>query len=280
MVMPARHMWSGLAAAVFITVTATPVRTVAQAPTPSPLAAFGVNEAAARARILQTANEGASFVSAFEAVLERGYDKIAADRRVPATVAAFAWLKTFVSSPAFTASYAKSRDEHKPAGGPTTSVDEEVRQTIAHDVAELEKGKEGLSVLPPATRAAATAEIDKTIANMRSPEYAANLRRMQEAGRTDQASAQVADTAKWEKKWPADPRVYVRTHLETYLADTAAVDFASPTIFVKDDTGATVGILRAGMMSIAFESAHAILLGKPATDAARSFADAWVKELR
>jgi hypothetical protein len=278
----APHRELAIAATTLIAMTLTVVLG-AQAPAPGPLAPFGVTEAAARTKILEAAQKGVSFVSAFEGTLERGYDKVAADRRGPATAAAFAWLKAFVSSPAFTTPDAKARTENKPEGALTMSVDEEVHTKIAHDIAELEASKQNLQKVPglqPADRAAATAEIDKTIANMRSPEYAANLRRMQEAGRTDRDAAQTAQTATWEKKWPADPRGYVRMHLETYLADTAAVDFVTPTIFVKDDAGATVGFLRAGMTSMTRETMYAILIGKPATDAARNFCDGWLKGLK
>ena len=254
--------------------------TIAQAAASSPLAPFGVTEASIRTRILEDLSvAGKGFLAVFQEALLVPYDKIPAERRGPATAAAYSWLKAFVGSSAFATAYAATRNARKPPDAPSSSVDDEVRKQIAESIADLEASKEGLAVLPPADRAKAMANVEKMIADLRSPEYAARLRTMAQASRGDQDANAQKLTGDWQSTWPADPHLYIKAGLQGYLAATANVDFVTPTIFVKNDDGTTAGFLRAGMTSIDRVTLIAVVMGKAAVDAARSVIETWLKEL-
>lgn len=261
-------------------VVGVPVAAQRQTAAPGPLAPFGVTEAAARRAVLGAANGGADAVAAFAYALERGYDRVAADSRPAATTAALTWLKTYLGSPAFAAEYEKSRAEHKPeATAETAAIDEAVRKQIADEIAEIEAGRTGGDILPPKDRAGYNATIDGMIAERRKPEYGAMRKRAMELERGAKAESDAQASKRWTTLWPATPAAYTRTHLEHFLAATADVDFDSPVFFVKDG-GRTVGFLRPGLTDISREHAHAILIGRAATSAARAVVESWLKELR
>jgi hypothetical protein len=100
-----------------------------------------------------------------------------------------------------------------------------------------------------------------------------------ELERGARAESDAQASKRWATQWPATPAAYTRAHLEHFLAATADVDFDSPVFFVKDG-GRTVGFLRPGLTDISREHAHAILIGRAATSAARAVVESWLKELR
>jgi hypothetical protein len=268
---------AGLAAVLALSAPAVAQR---QTAAPAPLAPFGVTEAAARRAVLAAANDGADAVAAFAKALERGYDRVAAASRASATIAALTWLKTYLASAAFAAEYQKVRAERKPEGtGDTASIDEAVRKQIADEIAEIEAGRTGAEFLPPKDRAGYNATIDGMIAERRKPEYVAMRKRAMEIERGAHAEDFAKASNQWTTRWPATPAAYTRAHLEHFLAATSNVDFDSPTFFVKDGTR-TVGFLRPGLTDISWDHAHAILIGRGATSAARAMVESWLKELQ
>jgi hypothetical protein len=187
-----------------------------------------------------------------------------------------------VTSPAFTRAYAQFREERKPAGGAvsTDSVEVEAQKEISALIAELEEIKRGIpDTLPPATRAEAIKNIDDQIARYRDPETLRGIRMAVEGLRAITSADNTTAAADFAENWPADPKVYVRKHLERFMTVTASVDYSLAAIWVKNPAGKTVGFLSPGLEEMAWETMYSIAAGKEAVDAARAFVSVWLKEL-
>lgn len=253
-----------------------------QARTPSvPLAPFGVTEATVRTQLLNSVSGGGEISNRLLVMIEEGYQRIPVAMRGLATAAAFAWARSYVSSPAFTTAYAQYREEHKPQGAPvsTGSVDEEIQKEVAALVAQLEASKKALDILDPATREKAIKNVDDQIAQYKSPENQRRMRPAVEAQRNARNQDNSKAAAEFAEKWPADPKVYVKKQLERFMTATANVDYSLPQIWVKDPSGTIAGFLSPGLEDISWETLHAIVAGKDAVDAARAAVSAWLKEL-
>jgi hypothetical protein len=258
------------------------VLAAAQAPPASgPFAPFKVSEAAVRTEILKSVSQGGGVSSSLLAMIRDGYDRVPAPLRAAATTAAFAWAKSYVSSPAFAAAYAQYREEHKPAGGAanTDPIDVEVEKEIARLVAELEASKSALGVLDAATRAKVIKSIDDQIAHFKSPASVRAIRVGIEARRASENVDNSRSAADFAAGWPADPKVYVRKQLERFMSATATIDYSLPQIWIKSPSGRTAGFLSPGLDGISWETMHALVAGKDAVDAARAAVSAWLKEL-
>jgi hypothetical protein len=248
---------------------------------PSPLAPFKASEAAVRTEILRSVEGGGEISNQLLVLIREGYDRIPPALRGAATTAAFAWAKSYVSSPAFVTAYAKYRDEHTPdiAAVSSDPIDVEVQKELARLIAELEEIKKGLTVLDSATRAGAVKNLDDQIARYKSPEHVRAMRIGLEAKRGSDTADNTRKAAEFAARWPADPKVYVRKQLERFMTTTEKIDYSLPTFWVKDSAGRTLGFLSPGMQEISTEAMYAIVAGKDAVDAARTAVGAWLKEL-
>jgi hypothetical protein len=247
-------------------------------PATGPLAPFGVSEASVRAELLQCVSGGGAVSNNFLAIVQQGYERVPVPMRAAATTAAFAWAKSYVTSPAFTTAYAKYRDEHKPKGATSTlSIDEEVQKRIAEIVAAYELAKKGLDGLEPATRAKALKNIDDEIARYKSPEMVRPMRMAVAMERTGANAENAKADTDFAADWPADPKVFVRRRLEYFMTATANIDYSLPQIWVRNP-GRTVGFLSPGLEDLPWETMRAIMIGKEAVDAARAAVAAWMKE--
>jgi hypothetical protein len=253
----------------------------AQAPASGPFAPFKVSEAAVRTEILKSVSQGGEVSAGLVAMILEGYDRVPAPLRAAATTAAFAWAKNYVSSPAFAAAYAQYREEHKPAGraASTEAIDVDVQKEIAQLVAQLEASKAALGVLDAATRAKVIANIDDQIARFKSPENVRAIRVGIEARRAGEHADNSRSADDFATKWPADPKVFVRKHLERFMSATATIDYSLAQIWIKGPSGRTAGFLSPGLEDISWDTMHAIVAGKDAVDAARAAVSAWLKEL-
>jgi len=253
-----------------------------QTPANGPLAPFGVSEVAVRSQILEVVDRGLIPGSQIVATVQAGYERVPVAMRGLATTAAFAWAKSFASSPAFASAYAKLREEHRPrAVAAAGSIDEQVSKEIDEQIAAYEQSRKNMSQVPlsPAERAAVMKGIDDALARVKSPEYRKGVRMGLEAttaGKNEDAARAAAEFA---ANWPADPNVYVRKKLDYIMMATAGLDYSLPTFWVKNPAGRTVGFLSPGLESLPWEAGRAIVVGKEGVDAARAAIAAWLREL-
>jgi len=244
------------------------------------LAQLALTEAAARTFVFEemrnpTTTRHAGVVSRGRA----GFLKLPVAARGPAATALFAWAKTYVNTPAFKTAY----DTHRKglagvAREYDLTVDEEVKKEIADQLASVEQTKQVAASVPPADRAGLLAAIKQTETQLRSPEFAAMLRQQKQEER-DRDQAQVGALVKErDAKYPADIQKFFAIRLRDFLAATADVNFAAKTINL---TGGTEGIefLSADDRKRPWQWQEAVIVGREATLAARTAAEAWLKEI-
>jgi hypothetical protein len=252
-----------------------------------PAGPLGVADALAR-KFLVDAVLGDSYrtyksnliVSDFVQTVARAYAKIPAAARGPATTAAFAWARAYLSSPGFAASYAKQREEQRPEGAANVaSVDDQIKKMMDEQSTALAESRKMAASLPEKDRAAFLAKLQEMEAQLKSPERLKILRTALEAERGDKSSRSATAFAEWEARYPANPNAFVREHLQTFLKETANVDYSLAAFMVRGPGGEVLGFLSPGYTGMPWQHIHAIVAGKDAVDAGRMAAAAWLKEL-
>lgn len=190
-----------------------------------PLAPFGVSEAAVQQMLLRVLDGGGTLIQGSQIVdtIQKGYERVPVPMRGQATIAAFAWAKSYLHSPAFASAYAKFREQHRP---PATAADESgssedvAQRRINAYVAELESSKKALDGLAPADRAKGIKFLDDAIANARSPQNVKGMRLAVELERSEHAKSNQESSRDFDARWPADPKAYVRKQLEYFMSMT------------------------------------------------------------
>ena len=219
-------------------------------------------------------------VSDFVLTVARAYGKIPAAARGPATTAAFAWAKSYLSSPAFAAAYAKQREGQRPPGAPTgPSVDDALKKMMDDQLATQAEVRKMAASLPEKDRAAMLANLKDQEARLKSPETQKMWRTMLEIERGERSSGADAAFAQWGTTFPANPNAFVREHLQIFLKETANVDYSLAAFMVRGPGGEVIGFLSPGYTGIPWQHIHAIVAGKDAVDAGRAAAAAWLKEI-
>jgi hypothetical protein len=253
----------------------------------SPAGPLGVADATAR-KFLVDAVLGDAFrtykghfiVSDFVQTVARAYAKIPTAARGPATTAAFAWAKAYLSSPAFAAAYAKQREGQRPEGvANVPSVDDQLKKMMDEQSTALAESRKMAAALPEKDRAAFLAKLKEMEAQLKSPESLKILRTALEAERGEKASRSGTALAEWEARYPANSNAFVRQHLQTFLTETAKVDYSLAAFMVRGPSGEVLGFLSPGYTGIPWQHIHAIVAGKDAVDAGRAAAAAWLKEI-
>jgi hypothetical protein len=188
------------------------------------------------------------------------------------------WTKAYVNSPQFAKDYAAYREQAKPEAGSSAGVDAEVKKRRAERMAELAEAKKAIAEMPAEYRKAAEEGLKATAEAMKeydTPEF----QKMEREQIAEELQASAADDkermARWTAEYPADPKVLVKKRLNEFLKETAGVDHAAQ---VVNKNG------RMRFANAAYEQKSpmwklAYRAGKDATEKARAFAAAWVKEL-
>ena len=186
------------------------------------------------------------------------------------------WTKAYVASPQFAKDYAASREEMKPRPPERKqTVDEELEAARKKRQADWEKTKKDVAQMPAQYRAAAEQALKAAEAGQKqvdTPEF----RNMERQGIVQQRKQQDDDytkgLAKWEKEYPADSKVLLKSRLQQFLRETADVDYAA-----KLNGGRFVDPRYEAKSS---EWKLAFRAGKEPTGKARAFAQSWLTELK
>jgi len=241
---------------------------------------LGVADATARKLLVAAVLSNDGNVGDLVPTVARAYAKIPAAARGAATTAAFAWARSYVTSPAFAAAYAEQREGQRPAGvANVPSVDDELKKMMDEQAAAMVLARKMAESLPEKDRSSFLAKLKEQEAQSKSPERLKILRTALEAERSGNASGSATAFAEWETKYPANPNAFVREHLQRFLKVTANVDYSIPAFFVRGPSGEVLGFLSPGYTGIPWQHVHAIVAGKDALDAGRAAAAAWLKEI-
>lgn len=193
---------------------------------------------------------------------------------------ALTWFKAYTETAMFKSEYAKLRESAKPETPKATGT---VDSELAKQKAERDKGlaemKANLAKMPPDMRK----QMEATIKQMetmyaqqdKDPQMKSMMRQGVEAQRADEDTSYKHRVADFEKKYPADPKVLIAHRLQEFLELSKDVDFSAQ----LKPVGSKMRFVNPAYESKSGNWKLCYRAGKPAVDAARVFATAWLKQL-
>lgn len=210
----------------------------------------------------------------------RAFHRLPRAARGPAATALFAWARAYAGSPAFKTAYEEFRKGAVPASRTPAadSVDTAVKAQIDEILAGIEQIKASAAALPPADRAPLLEQIKAQEAEVRAPQFAAQLRTALETERGERTANDEDARRTAEERYPADPRRIFARHLRAFLDDTADADFSARTISLTGGSDGTE-FVDPGPRQKPVMWQLAVMAGPEATTAARVAAEAWLKEI-
>lgn len=199
--------------------------------------------------------------------------------RAQAVTSAAGWVKAYAATPEFKAQYEKLRQMRKPAARTwTTTPEQELQKADEEQKKQLEESKKALAGLPSETRKAveeglkAAAEMT---AQMNTPEQRKMRLDIIKADRAREAESYETALAKWKQDYPEDPKPVIARRLKEFLALSADVDYNAK--LKKLESASTFE--NPAYQSKSSQWKMCYRAGKEATDAARTAAQTWLKEL-
>lgn len=239
------------------------------------LSLLGITPQAAKQAVHSVINSGV-----YNPGLPAGAFKLMpAGARTEAVAAGVAWLKAYTASAEFKQQYAEIREVHKPAPPEFAGTPEnEVKKADEEQKQAAEESKKALSALPADQRAQieeAMKAAQSAAAQMNTPEtrkMRLDAIKAERAGRTKQYDQELAT---WTRDYPESAAPVIAKRLREFLAVSADVDFGAK---LTSKNGKMVFEnesyeQKPGQWKMCFRA------GKDATAAARTAAQAWLKEL-
>lgn len=193
--------------------------------------------------------------------------------------AGVAWLKSYVASAEFKQRYLQSRDTIKPQAPVFKGTPEdEAKAAAPQDPLKNPDTQKMLAALPPDQRKQVEESLKQmaaVVAQQQTPAAQQQRVQMITAQRANETQAYQKQLATWQQDFPADPHALVIRRVHEFLDMSATVDFTAQTTG-PNHTGSFV--------NPAYESKPAqwklcFRAGKDATTAARTAAQAWLKDL-
>lgn len=208
--------------------------------------------------------------------------KIAAGERVALTHDIMSYAKSYVATPEFQQAYQQAREQQKPVPPPAPKTKEEVQAervaTLEKSIADTEKSMKNLSTEMQEPMKEVIRMFNEQLEDFKNPESEMLNYMVESEKYNHQAATETyrSNLAAWEKNYPGNYKMMVRTRLETFLAATADVDFNAT---LREEYGLKK------FANVAYEKKPdewkmAYRAGKPVVDAAREFASQWLKELQ
>ena len=211
----------------------------------------------------------------------KAFKSAAPAARAQLVTGALTWFKAFTQTAAFKTEYAKLRDAAKPSGPKQSGT---VDAELAKQKAERDKGladmKASLAKMTPDMRKQMEATIKQMEAMYaqqdKDPQMKSMMRQSVEMQRTEEDKSNKERLAEYDKKYPANPNQLIARRLQEFLDLSKDVDFNAQ---LKPSYG------KMRFVNPTYESKSTnwklcFRAGKPAVDAGRTFAAAWLKELQ
>jgi hypothetical protein len=213
----------------------------------------------------------------------RGLKSLAVTDRAAVTKDLATFAKQYVQSEAFNKEYQQYRESTKPMAPEPARTKEQIRQEQIQQYQETIKNTEevlkqanpelrkimedGLIQLRGELKKWQDPEFDllKMMAEGEQQKYAHDLNRYKES------------MAQWEQNYPADPRHLVRLRLQEFLEKTKEVDYAAQ---LTDGRNGKKIFANPDYERKPADWKKAYRAGKEATETARTFAQAWLKEIK
>jgi hypothetical protein len=190
-----------------------------------------------------------------------------------------AWLKTYTASADFKQQYARIRETHKPSPPQFEGTPEdEVKKADEEQKQQAEDSKKALASLPADQRAQIEEAIKAAqaiIAQRNTPEMKKIRLDGIRAGRADRTKQYEQEVQNWKRDNPESPAPVIAQRLREFLALSADVDFAAK----LTSSGGTMVFENPAYQAKSSQWKMCYRAGKEATGAARTAAQAWLKEL-
>jgi len=191
------------------------------------------------------------------------------------------WAKTYFASDEFKAAYEKMRTERKPSPPEARgTIDEELAKLKAETEQQIADMKKGLEQLTDEQRKQAEEGVKQAEENIRKNQADPEFQKLQRQGLEIQREAEQTqykqDLEEWEKKYPADSRVLIAQRINEWLETCKDVDFSAQ----LDSSGDRTKFVDPAFEGKSGDWKTCYRGGKPALDAAREFAAAWLTELK
>lgn len=244
------------------------------------LAQLGLTEGAARKFLFdELLSPSQDRQSTIVVTGNRAFLKLPRSARAAAATSLFAWARSYVNTPAFATSYAQYRQRAIPAARQyDLTVEQEVKQEIARQLADLQASKQAVTNLPASERGQVLEQISELERQLKDPAFVKQMHEAREEERATASELDAKDVARMNEMVPADPRTLFVRRLREFLEATADVNFETRTISL---TGGPDGIefLDPAVRSKPWMWHEAVIVGPEATAAARTAAQAWLKEI-
>jgi hypothetical protein len=187
--------------------------------------------------------------------------------------------RTFVESDDFKRRYADHREANGPEPLPEAqsadAIFKKQRDGFENQVAEMRKLFDQITPEQRATLEEGWKEMRDQFDAMEKGERRAQIEANIKAQRAEQVRQRDAAMKEFDKTYPADPRALVAMRLRRFLDVTKDVDYSAQLV----DKDKKKVFADAAFEARPAEWKMAFRAGKPATDAARAFAQQWLADL-
>jgi hypothetical protein len=239
------------------------------------LARLGLTPAAARQGVLGPLSGG----TPYDEAAYKAFKALPAAARADVVRAGLAWIKAYVAGAEFQEAYRRLRESEKPAAPePRAGADDPLKQMRADTEKSIAEMRKNMAAMDAETRKQMEAVIQQLraqLAQMESPQQQEMLRQGAALAAEGDRKRHQEQLGEWERSFPADPRALIRRRIQEFLALSSGVDYAAR-LAPRGD--------KMIFASEAYEQKPAewklcYRAGREATEAARSFARAWLAEL-
>lgn len=235
---------------------------------------LGVKEADARAAVIQAA------VTSPEVFGARAFKAASPAQKAVLVRGILTWAKAFTQAPLFKTGYEKTRNNFRP--DPPKGLDSYADQ-LKQQRAEIDKNEAEVMKNPslsPEMRKSMAETFAKVRAQLDAQEKNPKQMKMMEDAIAQGGVAQQAEytkrLARFEQQYPADPSAAIAKQLHRFLNECADVDFNAR---LEPAGGGQMKFADAKFEDKSSEWKLCFRAGREPLDAARTFAQAWLKEL-
>ncbi|HEX6163945.1 MAG TPA: hypothetical protein VFZ31_11295 [Vicinamibacterales bacterium] len=240
------------------------------------LATLGISEGRAKEAVFDSFMSDAVSIAGKPAA----FTAMAPAARVALVNFALNLARTFTESEEFKRRYA----DHREANGPDPLPEEmtvdavfaKQRASFEQQTAEMRKLFDQITPEQRATLEAGWNDMRAQLDAMEKGERRRELEGVLKEQRLEQVRAREAAMKELEKAYPEDPRALVAARLRHYLDVTRDIDFSAELI----DKDKKKVFADAALEAKPAEWKMSFRAGKPATDAARAFAQRWLADLQ
>jgi hypothetical protein len=240
------------------------------------LATLGISEGRAKEAVFD------SFVADAVSIAGKpaAFLALSPEARVSLVNFALGLARAFVEGDDFKRRYADHREANGPDPLPEAQTADEIfakqRAGFEDQIVEMRKLFDQITPEQRATLEAGWADMRRQLDEMEKGERRGQIETMLKQQRADLLRKREAAMKELDKLYPEDPRALVSMRLKRFLEVTKDIDYAAK----LEDRGQKKVFADPALEAKPAEWKLAFRAGKPATDAARTFAQKWLADLQ